>query len=91
MEMPKNMFKKVMVNNETGQQINVIGHVITRNFWEYYITDNKFGTEGKIHNCLVLGDFTEMGDVDLEEIKPYAISVAGAHQEFAPAPGWSWA
>ena len=87
----KNILKKVMINNETGQQINVIGHVITRNFWEYYITDDKFGTEGKIHRCLVMGAEIELGDVDLEEIKPYAISVAGVDQEFAPAIGWSWA
>jgi len=87
----KNISKKVMINNKTGQKLNIIGHIITRNFWEYYITDDKFGTEGKIYRCLVMGFETELGDVDLEEIKPYTLSMAGVEEEFAPATGWSWA
>jgi len=68
--------------------ITVIAHAITRNFWEYYITDKKI--TDKIVECLVYGDFLEYGDVDIGEISPYIISITARLEGLAPAPGWRW-
>lgn len=77
-----------MKNKQTGTVINVVAHGITRNFWEYYITDNKFD-ENTIQ-CLVMGFETELGDVYMPEIKPYLISATKNLKQVAPAEGWEW-
>ena len=76
-----------MRKNDTDITINVTEHIILRNFWEYYITDEEF-TSG-IKRALVLGYETELGDVSLSEIKPYAISRT-RDLDIMPAPGWTW-
>lgn len=77
-----------MRNKATGTVINVVSHAITRNFWEYYITDNKY--DENIVQCLVMGFETELGDVYLPEVKPYLISVTKNLKQVAPAQGWEW-
>jgi hypothetical protein len=77
-----------MKNKQTGTVINVVAHGITRNFWEYYITDNKF--DENTVQCLVMGFETELGDVYMPEIKPYLISVTKDLKRIAPAEGWEW-
>ncbi len=75
--------------NEYGSKINVVEHIILRNGWEYYVTDNKFDTD--ITQCLVMGFETELGDVYMPEISPYIISKTNKLGDVMPAPGWKWA
>lgn len=78
---------KVMVNSETGQTLKITEHMMTRNFWEYYVTDE---TDGDIARCLVLGFEDEIGDVYLPEIAPYIITKTKKLSGVMPAPGWNW-
>jgi hypothetical protein len=68
--------------------INVVSHVILRNFWEYYITDNHHDDD--IVRALVMGFETELGDISLSEIKPYVISRTRDLTDVMPASGWQW-
>ena len=77
-----------MRNMKTGKVIKITEHLITRNFWEYYITDE--GYDGQIKTALVMGYETELGDVDLLELKPYTLSKTARLNEVAPAIGWEW-
>lgn len=72
-------------NPETKQEIEITEHIMTRNFWEYYIIekldeDTAFG--------LVHGHQTEMGYVSLKELKPYIISRETNLTELMPPVGW---
>lgn len=77
-----------MKNKQTGTVINVVAHGITRNFWEYYLTDDKH--DENTVRCLVMGFETELGDVYLPEIKPHLLSSTKNLREVAPATGWEW-
>ena len=52
--------------------LNIVEHIILRNFWEYYITDENFTDD--IVQALVVGFETEIGDVSLKEIEPYIVT-----------------
>lgn len=80
--------KKVLSNGEEIE-INVVEHVILRNFWEYYITDDHHNSD--IVRAFVMGFENELGDISLSEIRPYAISRTKNLKEVAPAQGWKWA
>ena len=67
--------------------VTVYSHGITRNFWEYYILDNA---KTDYRFALVDGHEQEMGDVSMNEIKPYLISLTSSLDELAPASGWEW-
>ena len=69
--------------------INVTEHIILKNFWEYYITDEETD-DPKIKFALVMGHETELGDVYLPELQPYIISKTKDLDELAPAEGWEW-
>jgi len=75
-----------MTNGTTT--IKVVEHIILRNFWEYYVTTEKFTDD--IICCFVVGDFPELGDVSMQEIAPYIISRTKKLDEIMPAPGWKW-
>jgi hypothetical protein len=77
-----------MKNEATGTTINVVGFFMTRNFWEYYVTDNKFSED--VVRCLVLGFETELGDVSLSEVTPHVVCGTKDLQSVMPAPGWKW-
>jgi hypothetical protein len=77
-----------MKNSKTGQVLTVVEHLITRNFWEYYITNE--GYDGQIKTALVMGYETELGDVDLGELANYTLSRTSRLKEVAPAVGWEW-
>lgn len=68
--------------------INVVQHIMTKNFWEYYVTDNKHSDD--IVSCLVLGYELEMGDVSLSEIAPYIMCKTKQLCDVMPASGWHW-
>lgn len=78
-----------MKQNVTGITLNITEHIILKNWWEYYITDRKDLPEG-IREALVLGFEDEIGDVSLEEIRPYIQSRTSDLTEVMPAPGWRW-
>lgn len=77
-----------MVNNKTGESMEVESHIILKNFWEYYFV--KGTRELDVQKALVMGYETEFGSVYLPEIKPYIISKTKNLKEVLPAPGWHW-
>ena len=76
------------MKTQYGSVLNVVEHIILRNFWEYYVTDDKYTDD--IVRCLVMGDEQEIGDVSLSEIKPYIISRTKVLKDLAPASGCTW-
>ncbi len=77
---------RIMTKDET--KLKITEHIILRNFWEYYVTDEKHSDD--IVQCLVMGFETELGDVSLEEIRPYILTRTKKLEEVAAAPGWDW-
>lgn len=82
--------KKRKMRSKYGTVINVVAHIITKNGWEYYVTDNFDSKTPSVVECLVMGFETELGDVWLPEIAPYKISYTTDLVDVAPATGWSW-
>jgi len=66
----------------------VVKHIITKNYWEYYVTDLP-DADG-IGNALVLGFETEWGSFDYNEMKPYIISETTNLDDLLPALGHIW-
>ena len=79
---------RTAVSNKVGIRLNVTEHIMTRNLWEFYITDNKASDD--IVEALVMGHETEIGDVSLSEILPHAISRTTDLNEIMPPEGYSW-
>ncbi len=77
------------MKNQYGK-LNITEHIITKGFWEYYITDQIFSEDGDIVQAVVMGHETEVGDISLSEIKPYIITRTRNLNEVAPAEGWQW-
>lgn len=77
------------MQNKSGSKINVVEHIILKNGWEYYVTDDKHDKDTVL--CLVMGFETELGDVYMPEIKPYIVSRTRDLGGLAPAEGWEWA
>lgn len=77
------------MQNKYGDKINIVEHIILKNGWEYYVTNNKFNKDTV--QCLVMGFETELGDVYLPEIKPYIVSRTRDLAGLAAADGWEWA
>lgn len=76
------------VKNPYGEVFTVHQHLITRNFWEYYILDNYKTRD--IRFALVMGLETEMGDVSMSEIAPYVITKTSSLADVMPPSGWEW-
>ena len=74
--------------SDYGTKIKVVSHIILKNGWEYYVTDKKFNKD--TIQCLVMGFETELGDVYLPEVIPYAVSRTADLSEVMPAEGWKW-
>lgn len=79
---------RIMIN-ENGHKLKVLEHIILKNFWEYYVIDSPTN-EGSIYQCYVMGFENELGDVDLNEIKPFIITRTKKLNEVACASGFSW-
>ncbi len=72
-----------------GESFAVSRHIITRNFWEYYLGEPD---ENGIAYGFVMGFENEWGSVDINELKPYIISYAvdvQLDEVMAPA-GYIW-
>jgi len=78
---------RTMVKGET--KLKVVEHIILRNFWEYYVTDEPECYPG-VKFCLVMGFETELGDVPMDEIKHHIWTRTKDLKQVAPAGGWSW-
>ena len=76
------------MTNEHGDTVKVIEHIILSNMWEYYILEAA--NEDGIAFALVVGDYTEMGSVSMDEIAPYIVSRTTRLNEIMPAPMWTW-
>ena len=79
--------------NESGTVLKVEEHIITSNFWEFYIVADEEGGEPNpdVKFALVMGDNTELGDVYLPEIEPYIITrTSDLATGVAPAAGYRW-
>lgn len=74
---------------KNGMKINVVEHIIVKNFWEYYVSNEDTG-EKDIKFCLVMGEETELGDVWMPEIEPFIITKTKNLKEVMPASGWNW-
>ena len=57
----------------SSEPFTVYQHIILRNFWEYYLGEPD---ENGIAFGYVMGFENEWGDVSMDEIKPYIISIA---------------
>jgi len=77
---------RIMQRNNT--KLKVVEHIITKNFWEFYVTTDKHSED--IIRCYVVGDFPELGDVSMKEIRPYIITRTSDLSEVMPAPEWQW-
>ena len=75
------------MTDEHGTTVDVIEHIILRNYWEYYILEEA--DENGIAFALVMGDYTEMGNVSMDEIEPYIVSRT-TNLDIMPAPEWVW-
>jgi len=76
-------------NEDSTEAFAVSQHIITRNFWEYYLEQ---ADEDGYAFGYVMGIENEWGMVDMAEIKPYIISKtsgAGLDEIMAPA-GYYW-
>jgi len=76
------------MTNEHGNTVKVVEHIMLSNMWEYYILEAA--DEDGIAFALVVGDYTEMGSVSMDEIAPYIVSRTVRLHEILPAPSWSW-
>ena len=71
-----------------GGAFEVREHIITQNFWEFYILGEA--DENNVAFALVCGEEDELGFVSLDEIAPFAILRTDDLEGIAPAPGYSW-
>jgi len=77
------------INKELNITINVVEHIMTRNLWEFYITDNKHDED--IVEALVMGHATEIGDISRKEIAPFITMRTTDLNEILPPEGYEWA
>lgn len=75
---------------EGGEPFTVHQHIITRNFWEYYLGETD---EDGVAFGYVMGVENEWGSVYMPEIEPYIVSRATGDElnEVMPPFEYSWA
>lgn len=83
-----------MRNKESGSVLNIREFFMTKgNFWEYFVTDEE-PKGSDIQFCLVRGFEQELGDVSMEEVRPYIIThvfvTSKNYHEISPAIGYEW-
>ena len=69
--------------------VTVYSHGMTRNGWEYFLLQPKADSSGNVL-ALVMGDETEMGDVNIPEIAPYLLHFSKNLTDLMPCEGWEW-
>ena len=84
-----------MLGKSLGEKgvCTVVEHIIIKNLWEYFILkiEEDVDPEG-YKTALVVGDYTEIGQVYMPEIEPYIISkVSGGElDEVMPPFEYHW-
>ena len=78
-----------MKNVEFGNVLEVSQHIITKNFWEYYLTEEETNDDD-VKFGYVMGFENELGYVYLPEIKPYILNSTKNLNEVMPADGYEW-
>ena len=76
-------------NEDSNEPFAVAQHIILRNFWEYYLEEaDKHG----VAFGYVMGFENEWGNVSMDEIKPYIVSIArGKELDYImPPEGYYW-
>ena len=83
------MKTRTMKSLQYNSELKVAMRIVLRNMWEYYLEEPD---ENGIAFGLVLGLEDELGEVPLDEIREYAISIAEGDtlKEIMPAPNWRW-
>ena len=83
--------KRKMKKVDTGTVLVITEFFMTKNFWEYFVTDIN-GTDTETPCCLAMGFETELGDVSIEEVKPYIIPTTRVQEldGIMPPPGYKW-
>lgn len=77
-----------IINKDNGKVLCVYEHIIVTNHWEYYVCEDK--QKGDLRLCLTYGYENEIGEVSLNEIRPYIRSRTTDLSELMPPPGWNW-
>ena len=80
--------RKMRSIEDSEHIVSVFEHFITKNFWEYYVLDNK--RDEDIRLCLVMGFEQEIGDVSMSEVKPYVVNKTRRLDNLLPAHGYEW-
>ena len=76
--------------NKTNPSVvlNVTRFLMTKNMWEFYITDNYHDDD--IVEAYVMGFENELGDVSLKEIMPFTIVNTDNLDDVMPPVGYEW-
>ena len=76
--------------NKTNPSVvlNVTRFLMTKNMWEFYITDNYHDDD--IVEAYVMGFENELGDVSLKEIMPFTIVNTDDLDDVMPPVGYEW-
>lgn len=76
--------------NESNPSIklNVTRFMMTKNMWEYFITDNPENED--IVEAYVMGFESELGDISIKEISPFTIVDTNELQSVMPPQGFVW-
>lgn len=82
---------KVMVSEDGKFKYNITEHIITTNWWEYYVTDIDTGDDLTKY-CYVMGFENEFGMVYMPEIEQYIMMRTKdlEEEEVLPAHGFKW-
>jgi hypothetical protein len=78
-----------MRNKSTGSVLTVTEHIITKNFWEYYLT-NEETDDPMVKFGFVMGFENELGYIYIPEISPYIMTRTNNLTEVMPATGYEW-
>jgi len=80
---------KIAVDKEKNE-FKVYEHLMTKNFWEYFILDDK--EDEDIREAFVMGFENEFGLISMSELTPYIISKSkvSANMELMPPAGMEW-
>lgn len=72
-----------------GTRHEVFRHLMLRNWWEFYLLDDK--EESDIRSAIVLGHEIEAGDISMKEIRPFIMHSTTELQGIMPPQGYEWA
>ena len=71
-----------------GSTVDVIEHILLQNMWVYYILEAP--DENGVAFALTVGDYTELGNVSIDEVSYFIIGLTTKLDDLLPAPQWTW-